>query len=298
VTLLSSEPPHRLGIVAGMPRAGTTYLYHAFASHPGAFVPYRKELRYFGQQFNNGPSWYKGFFQGATNEQVCIDCSPDYFLVPEVPQRIRDMAPRARVILGIRDPATWALSLYQQILNIGEFAGSLDQFLNEMTYPSFGASTSFPAVHLRKQFIRTQIDSFRTTLGDRLLLFDFDVLGRAPLETVCKIERFLELPAHFAESNLPKGRINAGNRRKSSWFSYLMSRDPVIRMAGATLPRPILVKLRLTIDRLNSKTSAAEVRIDSPEFRQCAEALAGDRHYVRATFRESAVIDGTGRAIA
>lgn len=277
-----------------MPRAGTTYLYHAFAAHPEAFVPYRKELRYFGQQFAKGPDWYGAFFKDAPSASMCIDCSPDYFLLPEVPQRIKDTHSTARAILGIRDPASWALSLHQQVCNIGETTPTLHDFLAEMRYPSFGAENAFPAINLGRGFIRSEIEAFRHHLGPRLLMFNFEAFGRNPLHILRGIERFLSLTPYFDAQNLPQGHINAGSRKKSGWFAYVMSRDRTIRMLRSIFPKRLLLQTRLAMDRMNRTPTGLTFEMDSEEFRLCAETLAADRTYIRELFQGGNIIDGTG----
>ena len=50
----SSAVATHLFIVYGMPRTGTTYLYHALADHPQIYVPYRKESMFFSVNFDKG----------------------------------------------------------------------------------------------------------------------------------------------------------------------------------------------------------------------------------------------------
>ena len=52
----------KLVVVAGMARAGTTFLYHNFMLHPDIYVPARKELAFFSYNYDHGYDWYQSFF--------------------------------------------------------------------------------------------------------------------------------------------------------------------------------------------------------------------------------------------
>ena len=49
-------------IMVGMSRAGTSFMYHNLQKPPQIFVPARKELCYFAQNFSNKQEWYESFF--------------------------------------------------------------------------------------------------------------------------------------------------------------------------------------------------------------------------------------------
>ena len=74
---------HRnLAIVLGMPRAGTTTLYHWLGQHSQVFTPWRKELANFSRNFGRGERWYRRFYSGIGDGKMGIDASPEYFMDP------------------------------------------------------------------------------------------------------------------------------------------------------------------------------------------------------------------------
>jgi len=69
-----------LAIVLGMPRAGTTTLYHWLGQHLQIFTPWRKELAYFSRNFARGEAWYRRFYSGMADGTMGIDATPEYFM--------------------------------------------------------------------------------------------------------------------------------------------------------------------------------------------------------------------------
>ena len=105
---------HRWFIIGGMPRAGTTFLYNTLQKHSGLFFPYRKEINFFSDNFHKGPDWYLEFFKGIKPEQIAVDVTPGYFLYSETAARIRESLHDVKVLLGIRRPSDFVISLYYQ----------------------------------------------------------------------------------------------------------------------------------------------------------------------------------------
>ena len=66
----------RIFIIAGMPRASTTFLYQRFQEHPAIYCPYRKETNFFSVTYGKGLDWYRGLYSGIAAGQVA--CLPAY----------------------------------------------------------------------------------------------------------------------------------------------------------------------------------------------------------------------------
>ena len=106
--------PEQMLIIAGMPRGGTTTLYHIFDNHPGFFTPFRKETAYFSLNFYKGEKWYKGLYAGCPDGVPGLDISPQYFVDLRAIERIKALMPNAKVVLSVRDPVDWIKSSFFQ----------------------------------------------------------------------------------------------------------------------------------------------------------------------------------------
>ncbi len=110
--------------LVGAARAGTTALWNRLRQHPDVFMPLRSKEPYFFSDVQ--PDWaiqsmddYLGLFAGAGEASAIGEASTGYFVAPEVPTRIRDFAPDARIIIMLRDPLERANSLYRLNCSFG-----------------------------------------------------------------------------------------------------------------------------------------------------------------------------------
>ena len=81
----------RLFVIAGMPRTGTTSLFHILGGHPEIFQPYRKEVGYFLFRHDRGPDWFRRVYRAMGPRQVGLDVVPEYFFSPCAIERIIPM---------------------------------------------------------------------------------------------------------------------------------------------------------------------------------------------------------------
>ena len=69
-------------------------------------------MHYFSQHFYQSRQWYADHYQPSKPGQVRGDITPFYLFHMAVPERIRSILPRARLIALLRDPVDRALSQY------------------------------------------------------------------------------------------------------------------------------------------------------------------------------------------
>jgi len=285
----------KLCVIAGMPRAGTTFLYNALARHPGIFVPSRKELEYFSVNFARGTDWYAGFFKQMPADSLAFDISPLYFFSPDAAQRMAAHGGgTSKVVLIVRDPAEFAVSFYKnRLATYGHFA-SFERFLEEYDYAKDGQTLR---ISLGPGAIEGSIERFRGLLGDRLLICSYEALADDVLKVLVALERFNELPSFFAESNVDKSRVNASDQLGNPWINRLAHQKWFADAVTALVPGKLLRSLRL---RYQSKRRA-KLLGDEEEDRYLALArsrFARDREYVERLFAAGAFVTGSGRRFA
>lgn len=116
-------------IVGGV-KCGTTTLYAYLKHHPQVFLPETKEPHFFAdiippkQEKHSlcagDLQKYQGLYRKASNFAAIGDASPSYLWDPTSPQRIREVAPHARIIVLLRDPIARAHSHYLMNVLHGE----------------------------------------------------------------------------------------------------------------------------------------------------------------------------------
>jgi hypothetical protein len=198
-------------VIPGMPRCATTFLYHNLEKHPSVFCPFRKETNYFSVNYQKGSDWYWNLYRGIRPGQVGADVSPSYFLHRKAIDRMKRFNPQMRVVLGVRDPVEWALSLYNQLLTHAWRGPDLSDFIERFPYP-FGGEAII--IELRDGFVTKMVENYRKAFGDNLLLYHFDFFKNNPLAVLRSIEHFLDIPPYYSEYNFDNMIINAGLNRQ------------------------------------------------------------------------------------
>ena len=120
--------------IIGMPRSGTTTLYHYLSQHPDIFMSHPKEPNYFNKDNvvealdwmpNNTPfpftkteEEYLKLFNKAKGK-ISGEATINYFYSEDAPKLIKKFNPDAKLILIIREPISFLESFYNQLFFIG-----------------------------------------------------------------------------------------------------------------------------------------------------------------------------------
>lgn len=111
--------------LVGVPKAGTTALYHELSAHPDVFMPAEKEPHFFSckpRPETGAPmtaAAYEALFAPHAGERAVGEASPSYFHHPDAPARIRAYAPEAHIVVSLRHPVERAFSHYLMLVNSG-----------------------------------------------------------------------------------------------------------------------------------------------------------------------------------
>lgn len=123
----AGRPPDFL--IVGHQKCGTTALYRMLQQHPQIYMPAEKEPRYFIEELRpvtrNGrkptrpvtDEDYLALFAGAGPDQLAGEASPQYLRYEEVPPKIAAMQPAAKIIVLLREPASFLRSFHGQMLH-------------------------------------------------------------------------------------------------------------------------------------------------------------------------------------
>jgi tetratricopeptide (TPR) repeat protein len=124
-----ADPPDF--IIIGVPKGGTSSLLSWLGTHPQLWVHPRKELHFFNDAWEQGEAWYRAQFPQfrAGSGILRGEATPNYFLDPRVPARIAAVAPRARLILLLRDPLQRAISWIEHLRRHEGLQGSTAELL-------------------------------------------------------------------------------------------------------------------------------------------------------------------------
>ncbi len=249
------EAKLNLFIIFGMPRTGTTYLYHNLAKHPSLFVPYRKESHFFTVNYENGFDWFHSLYKGVTEQQLAADINPVYYLDPRSEQRILQYDTNIKLILGVRDPTEFAISLYGNVLAHGIKPPPITDFVRHFDWPlSTHESLEFS---LLDHPMRRRVTELCETFSDRILLYDYSRFEADPLSVLQTIEHFLEVSSFYTEENVDKAKINASGRRNPLLLNTLLANPKFLGALYRVLPKNVIRYCKITYDRMITRRGNA-----------------------------------------
>ncbi|MBE3636716.1 sulfotransferase family protein [Mangrovicoccus algicola] len=156
-------------LILGTMKGGTTSLYDHICRHPRVAARRPKEIHYFSLRRDLGEDWYRGFFAGKRPGELTGEASPSYFDIPrpDIPARIRAMAPRAHLFAILADPARRAVSEYYHNLRIARNAAPDSDFIRPqdvLTAERARADLAAGASYLRTGFYETRLPLWREDL--------------------------------------------------------------------------------------------------------------------------------------
>ena len=289
---MSGFDPNKLIVVVGMPRGGTTSLYHIFDEHPGCFVPFRKETAYFSYNFYKGERWYEGLYAERPDNQPGMDISPQYFVDLRSIDRIKALAPNAKIVLSVRDPVEWIISSFFQT-NKFEHKPSFAQFVDGYTIT--GARETLHCA-LADGYVQRAIEAFREAFGPQLLLYRFELFRADPVRVLNAIEQFTGMTPYFTEETYQNTKINSVTQYNWRWLTWILSREAFITTLDTLLPRPVIRRGRLAVDKLTMpKTETKHRGLTSDELALAERRLGGDRDWVDEFFRTEPIQLGDGQ---
>ena len=115
-------------IIIGAQKCGTSTLFNHIRKHPDIFMPKRKELHFFDENYSMGMAWYLNCFNRKDGIiPVCSgEASPYYFFHPLAPVRIFETIPDIKLILLLRNPVSRAYSQYHHMKRKGRISLSFE----------------------------------------------------------------------------------------------------------------------------------------------------------------------------
>lgn len=288
---MSGFDPNRLVVVAGMPRGGTTSLYHIFDQRPGCFVPFRKETAYFSYNFYKGEAWYRGLYAERPDGQPAMDISPQYFGDPRSIDRIKALAPNAWVILSVRDPVEWIKSSFFQT-NKFEKKPDFATFVDGYTVTGARETVRYEWAN---GFVTKAIEVFRETFGDNLLLYRFELFRQDPVRVLQAIERFCGMKPHYTAETYNPTKVNSTYQHNSRLLTWVVSREAVISAIDTVFPRPFIRRVRLAVDKITMPATGPDrLPLTQEEHALAERRFAADRDFIDALFKTAPIQTGTG----
>jgi sulfotransferase family protein len=228
--------------IVGHHKSGTTALYEMLRSHPQIYMPDLKEPLFFARELHPGlqpedpqPDTldeYLDLFAAAQPGQRTGEASPSYLRSRSAAARIAELAPDARIIAILREPASFLRSMHLELLKDHE--ESEKDFGKAIARERRERDTK-PVLWYSPERVRytEQLRRYHDAFGaDRVLVLIYDDFRSDNEATIRRVLRFLGV-----DESLPIARSEANRTvlvRSPRAYAYLRSlylgRGPVARV--------------------------------------------------------------------
>ena len=179
---------------------------------PDVYLPACKEVHFFDQNHDAGQDWYQNHFANALPDQVCGEITPFYLFHPDVPGRIHQHLPNARLIVLLRDPVERAISQVFHAQRLGFEPLPVDEALAaEQGRLATGDPYSFQKhSYLSRSRYIEQLDRYEALFSrEQLLILRSEDLFSTPERIWQQLLSFLKLKPIDWPGALP--RANSGD---------------------------------------------------------------------------------------
>jgi hypothetical protein len=233
-------------MIIGAQKAGTTWLWDKLRKHPGASLPQKKEIHYFGgvENYRRGEDWYLAHFDGLNPHKVIGEASTTYFYdyipfwynasedllidetLPPIAELITRNFPDIKVVLSLRDPVKRAISAYSHWMKQGKHHPLAGLKATAIKHPKLRiVEYGYYARYL--EMWRRYVPANRLFI----VIFEEDIVDR-PQETLKQLFRFLGL-----DEDIKLEEVDQIVHKSWSWNRIVLEyyASPLTKLLGGRL---------------------------------------------------------------
>jgi len=276
-------------VIAGMPKAATTFLYFTLGKHPDIYAPARKEIDYFSDvHYRKGYNWYINLFKEKKAPQIGMDCTPVYFMDNSAIKRMKEFNPDIKVILIIRNPVDWVISFYKHMGDISVQRPDIKSFVTQgLHYKKEGIEQH---VVFNNGFVKKRIQEYVKEFGSNLLLLNFSLIEQTPLEAIIEIEKFIGISNYFNENNVENIKLNSSDKKSIPILSYLKRNKLFVSSVTKIFPPRLIFRVNEKLHRLLLNKSAPSEPSTNYEIPFIKEQMKEDTEYFYTLFNDSKIV--------
>lgn len=192
-------------LIIGAQKSASTFIHVCLGEHPEVFMP-PNEIPYFEDPDfqQTGREEFERLFAGVEGEKAVGIKRPNYLAKPEVPGRIKEMIPEAKLIAVLRNPVQRAVSAYFHYVNNGfippaPLERSMTRLLDgeyRKTYPKAAEILEYGLYHEHLERYLSFFDR-----GRILILFQ-DEIAKDNLAQLRRAYRFLGIDDSYVPRQL------------------------------------------------------------------------------------------------
>lgn len=227
--------------IIGAMKCGSTTLARALDGHSQCSLAGGKELHYFDFYYERGESWYRSVLP-PSNRTIIGEATPNYLHDVDAPKRLAEVAPRAKLLVILRDPVERAYSHYWHEVERGRETLDFENAILAEESRLAGATRQERAhvSYVSKGRYAEQLDRWMEHFDrSQLHIIFLEDLRESAAQVSRDLQQFLDV----AEEPMPSLNVAAN--------SYLHFRSLTVRNFSKRLPSPF----RQVVGRLNAVKS-------------------------------------------
>jgi hypothetical protein len=224
--------------IIGAPKCGTTALFQYLSEHPNVFACEPKEPHYFatdisGMRTINTKEAYFNLYQEAQDKHLAIgDASVFYLYSKEAVGHIKELDPKAKIIVMLRDPVEMVHSLHSQVVysrdeNELDFEKAWDLIPERKRGQALGKYTRDPQTLFYDEIAKygDQLERVYSIFPEeQVRVIFFEDFKKDTAGVYQKTLDFLGLPFH--QANLDP--VNQNKKQRLQWLANFTERPPQV----------------------------------------------------------------------
>lgn len=240
--------------VIGTMKAGTTSVHKYMSAHPDIYLPPEKEAPFFSEDdayLRGFGSYWQEYFSSAKDNALLGTVTPDYMRSPQVPSRIHETCPDAKLIAILRNPIERAYSHYLMATRVlGEnrnFEEAIsEQLASKETILTRDDPNYYKDYISLSEYGKILSGFYKLFPPEQVLILYLDELNRTPEIFMSKIFQFLGVQI-VAIPNLRKKYHGADANLFLSKIAHLMLNTRLRFLGKLMLPEKLRRRLRFWI---------------------------------------------------
>ena len=186
-------------VIIGAQKSASTFVQGCLKEHPEIYIP-NGEIAFFESPHyeENSIVSLERLFEGR-NEKCLGIKRPNYIGTSEVPNRIKNHLPNAKLIAVLRNPIERAVSAYHHYINYGFIPPrDIERGMLDLLNGSYSVKFKRSKEIIEFGFYYKHLKEYRHFLErEQLLVLLHEDIVKSPLSSVKRIYRFLDIDAKY-----------------------------------------------------------------------------------------------------
>ncbi len=199
--------------IVGAQKAGTSWMYACMYEHPEICIP-NKEPHFFSREKNlkKGLNWYLDTYNRCDINSVKGECSTSYLSALEVPEKLYEHNPNAKIIISLRNPIDRAFSQYRNSIKAGEIDSSV----------TFKEACKKDSSIVEQGMYYEQVKRYFNTFGkENVLVLIYEDIKEDSSLFITNVFKFLNVDSNFVPSLLNR-KVNTARTPRFVFLDRIM----------------------------------------------------------------------------